>query len=426
MLLAVVLLAVPDAPSPRLPDWSDVRPIMQAHCVACHHDGGEAPFSLVQAADVGKRASFIKEVTARRLMPPWLPSSKGLPMRDARGLSEAEIDTLAAWADGGHPIGEDDSAATTVAAEVPEADLLIAMPDQWTIPAEGTENWGRRDRDKWTFVIPIGNAQPLRVQALTHTSTASDTVHAVSYLADATGTAKWLDGRDDAVGYYLTGDIRDRPSGDLGSTGVGSRTTQLPDGYHWEIPSGSDLVMQVHFRPAGRPRPLQDTLGLELVDGDDGEQSRPVRTLLSMVQRVDIPIGQTDSVRDEYVLPEDIDVVAITPRAMGICTSMTMSADVPGEAESVLLEIPDWDPHWRQPFVLKEALSLPAGTVIHATWTLANTETNPRNPFLPLERFSMARRTGAVAMLLHVAAEDEAADDRLMQWHSDMMRSRSH
>jgi hypothetical protein len=145
-----------------------------------------------------------------------------------------------------------------------------------------------------------------------------------------------------------------------------------------------------------------------------------------MVRRVDIPIGQTDSVRDEFVLPEDTDVVAITPRAMGICTSMTMSADVPGEAESVLLEIPDWDPHWRQPFVLKEALSLPAGTVIHTTWTLANTEANPRNPFLPLERFSMARRTGAVAMLLHVAAEDEAADDRLMQWHSDLMRSRAH
>ncbi|MDG1837436.1 MAG: hypothetical protein P8I91_01355 [Phycisphaerales bacterium] len=199
-------------------------------------------------------------------------------------------------------------------------------------------------------------------------------------------------------------------------------TTQLPDGYHWEVPSNSDLVMQVHFRPAGRPRPLQDTLGLKLVDG---EQSRPVRTLLSMVRRVDIPIGQTDFVRDEYVLPEDIDVVAITPRAMGICTAMKMSADVPGETEAVLLEIPDWDPHWRQPFVLKEPLSLPAGTVIHAEWTLANTETNPRNPFLPLKRLSMARRTGAVAVLLHVAAEDEAADDRLTQWHRDLMRSRA-
>ena len=45
---------------------------------------------------------------------------------------------------------------------------------------------------------------------------------------------------------------------------------------------------------------------------------------------------------------------------------------------------------------------------------------------MSLERLSMARRTGAVAVLLHVAAEDEAADERLTEWHSDLMRSRAH
>ncbi|MDP7028980.1 MAG: hypothetical protein QF733_02025 [Phycisphaerales bacterium] len=109
---------------------------------------------------------------------------------------------------------------------------------------------------------------------------------------------------------------------------------------------------------------------------------------------------------------------------MGVCTDIRAVADIPGEGEVVLLESTAWDPHWRQPLVLEEPAPLPAGTVLRTSWRIANTEENPRNPFVPVQRLSMARRTGAVALLLHVAAEDAAADTRLHAWHKTLMRAR--
>ncbi len=404
-----------------VPTWADVRPILEANCVACHRDGGAAPFPLTEAPDVARRAGFIKEVTGRRLMPPWPYTHAGLEVSGARGLSDAEIALLAAWSDGGHPIGEDAAAATLPSSVSTDIDMVIAMPQAWTMPAEGQENWGRRDRDKWTFVVPIDNESPLRVEAMTHTSTSPQAIHAVTYLADDSGTAAWNDARDEQLGTYMTGDVRDHPSGMLGGTGIGARTLVLPDGYHFDVPAGSDLVMEVHFRPSGRPHQVQEQLGLGLSDDPD---SRPVRTLVSMVRSVDVPVGGTAVVEDEFALPESVDLVAMMPRAMGVCTDIHVTGDIPGEGEVTLLESTDWDPHWRAPLVLKDPKFLPAGTVLRTRWRIENTEENPRNPFVPLKRLTMARRTGAVAMFLYAAAESVDADRRLLDWHKGLMRSR--
>jgi len=415
----VLMLAPPSPASP--PTWKDVRPILEQHCAECHRPDGPAPFSLLSPETVGGRALFIKEVTSRGLMPPWGAGDAGLPLRGKRALSEREIATLAAWAETGHIIGEDRAPARPPQPVPLADDLRVQMPESWDIPAEGQENWGRRDRDKWTFAIPIGNEQPLRVSGLFHETTAPKAVHAVTYLADTTGAALWNDQRNDEPGSYMTGDVRDHPSGELGGTGVGARMLRLPEGYHWEIPAQADLAMEVHYRPIGRPVALKDSVRFSFAET---EASRPLRTLLSMVRWVDVAAGETATVEDQFVIEEDVDLVAVTPRAMGVCNSLRLEADLPGGDSVVLFDAPDWDPHWRRMFVLEEAFPIPAGTVVRGTWTLANTEDNHRNPFIPVERLTMARRTGAVSMLLHVAADDDEADDRLRAWHRELMRSR--
>ena len=61
-------------------------------------------------------------------------------------------------------------------------------------------------------------------------------------------------------------------------------------------------------------------------------------------------------------------------------------------------------------------MRLPAGTILSGSWTLANTEENPRNPFLPLDRYVAARRSGVLSILLHVAARDPDQDAVLLEW----------
>ena len=67
----------PDATDTPLPDQvtfnHDIAPIMFARCAACHRPGESAPFSLLSYQDVKQHAEQIKDVTASRFMPPWLP-----------------------------------------------------------------------------------------------------------------------------------------------------------------------------------------------------------------------------------------------------------------------------------------------------------------------------------------------------------------
>ena len=179
--------------------------------------------------------------------------------------------------------------------------------------------------------------------------------------------------------------------------------------------------MQSHYRPTGKAEQVQDTVILELSADED---SRPVRVINLMKRFIDLPIGGVEVFRDSLTIPETVELVGMTPRVMGICTSLQVTADIPGEGLIVLLDIPDYDPHWRMMFQLDSPYELPAGTLLTAQWTIENTEENERNPFVPLDRLAMAKRTGSLSILLHVAAEDAVADQSLTEWHVLEMLSR--
>ncbi|MDG2093647.1 MAG: hypothetical protein P8J89_00045 [Phycisphaerales bacterium] len=407
------------------PTWhGEVEGIVEQHCSGCHSSSGPAPFPLRSYEDVANRSNFIEVVIREGIMPPWLPSDSGLPLQSHRGLSKREIQTVSDWIRGGRPIGQSGevSPKDDRVAGIPEADLSIRMTNRWMIPAEGGKNWGRRERDKRTFVLPLGNDRSLRVREMRYETSAPKAVHAVSFLADDLGHARYVDEREEGPGHYMTGDVNDRPSGELGSVGIGSRSLQLPPGYHWEIPARSDLVMQVHFRPTGRSMPLQESVDMWFVK--DEMDSRAVRTLLNMIWRVDVPTGEISKRTESWMLPVDVDLLGFTARGSGVLTELDLTAHFPDGRIVKLLDIPDFDPHWRQTWLLEKSSRLPAGTRVVGSWALENTNDNPRNPFIPLQRYVTARRTGVLATMLHVAAVDSVDDEALKSWHQGMIRSR--
>lgn len=72
---------------------ADVLPIMELRCATsgCHVDGGSAPFVIEGFGDVQPRAGAIKARVAGRTMPP----------SSATALSDAQIEIIVAWVDGG-------------------------------------------------------------------------------------------------------------------------------------------------------------------------------------------------------------------------------------------------------------------------------------------------------------------------------------
>src|SRR5439155_8475839 len=144
--LVVAAAAVADvrtAPSSVPTFAKDVAPIIFNRCASCHRAGEVAPMTLLSYEDVRPWAKVIRNKVASREMPPWgADPDHSLKMRNDRSLTRQQIETIAAWVDGGAPRGND--------ADLPpapkfadgwtvgtEPDVVLEMPVEFSIPAEG-------------------------------------------------------------------------------------------------------------------------------------------------------------------------------------------------------------------------------------------------------------------------------------------------
>src|SRR5260370_4715502 len=126
---ALVGLALPTAvsaagaqPGTPVTFTKDVAPILYKSCVECHRPTMFAPMSLLTYEEARPYARSIKQRVVARVMPPWgADPAHGTFKNDPR-LSQAEIDTIAAWVDGGAANGDD--------ADLPKAPQFA---DGWTI-----------------------------------------------------------------------------------------------------------------------------------------------------------------------------------------------------------------------------------------------------------------------------------------------------
>lgn len=118
----------------------DVLPILQQHCVVCHRTGEIAPMSFMTYESVRPWAKAIKAAVINRQMPPWFADPHFGEFRNAPKMTEADINTLAAWADTGAQEG--------AASDKPEfrefvdgwriqPDVVVSMPQAFEVPAEG-------------------------------------------------------------------------------------------------------------------------------------------------------------------------------------------------------------------------------------------------------------------------------------------------
>ena len=105
-VIAASLLWGHDAPTTKLTWTREISRLVTLRCAGCHQPGGAAPFSLQNFAEARPWAVAIKEEVLQRKMPPW-PAAKGFgEFANDTSLPQEEINTLAAWAEGGAPEGE--------------------------------------------------------------------------------------------------------------------------------------------------------------------------------------------------------------------------------------------------------------------------------------------------------------------------------
>ena len=356
----------------------DIAPIMFHRCARCHRPGQSAPFALLSYQDARKHATDIVDVTARRYMPPWLPEQGYGDFMDERRLSIDEIGMIEQWVTEGQVEGSP--------ADLPPApnwssdwqlgkpDLVVSLPETYTLAAE------RRDVYR-NFVVPIPLTVGRYVRGVEFHPGNPKVVHHTFVKVDRTSQSRRLDARDAEPGYPGMNTPAEMPDGHFLGWQPGRMPGFLPDGLSWRLDPGNDLVLQIHLNPSGKPERVQPSIGLYFTE------QAPTNTCFKMSLTsliVDIPAGATDYVvQDSYVLPVDVQVLAVLPHAHYLAKEMQGWATLPDGSRRWLLFIKQWDFNWQGDYRYAQPVTLPKGSTLAMRFTYDNSTNNVRNPNHP-------------------------------------------
>src|SRR5713101_5662278 len=107
VLAATVLMTCADASAAGAVTFNkDVLPILQKNCQTCHRPGQIAPMSLLTYKEARPWAKAMKTAVIARKMPPWFADPKYGHFNNDRSLKADDIETIAAWVDGGSQEGD--------------------------------------------------------------------------------------------------------------------------------------------------------------------------------------------------------------------------------------------------------------------------------------------------------------------------------
>ncbi len=391
----------------------DIAPIVFQNCAPCHRPGQSAPFPLLNYADAKKRARQMADVTNRRFMPPWLADDVGLKYLGDRRLTDAEIGTIARWVEQG--------AVEGAAMDLPPLpswpegwqlgppDLVLAAPEPFTLAAEGRDVYHN-------FVLPLPLPSRKFVAAMEFHAGNKSIHHAGMHL-DATPESRLRDAKEPGPGFAgmeLPASVT-VPDGHFLSWQPGRDAYRSPAGLPWTLDPGTDLIVQLHMQPTGKPEPVKCAVGLYFTNRPP--TNAMIKLLLTSFA-IDIPAGQKDFVvEDSYVLPVDVELLGLKPHLHYLGQDLQGTATLPDGSTRRLLHIPAWDFNWQQDFRLAAPLRLPRGTRLAMRFTYDNSADNPHNPHRPPRRVRYGvQTTDEMAELwLQVLAATPADLDRLTQ-----------
>ena len=360
----------------------DVAPLVRARCGPCHHPGGAGPFSLLEYDDVVDHAKEIRKVTRSRFMPPWRPTPGVAEYLNDRSLAPGEIDLLGRWIDAGAPLGD--------ARDVPppptwpdgwqlgEPDLVVQMPEAYELPADGPDVYRN-------FVIPAPLVDHARFVNGWELRTGTRAVHHAILNIDRLGLARARDAREPGLGFSsLDPGGAQSPDGFFLVWTPGKVPAPRTQETAWRIDDHTDLVLQLHLQPSGKPEHVRPSIALYFSD-----RAPTVPQFVLRVGDAPIDIAPGDAhhvVHASYTLPTDVAVRSVFPHAHYLARTMRVWATSPVGEPKELLQIDDWDFAWQDQYVFAQPVLLPAGSRIEMEFVYDNSEANPRNPSHPPRR----------------------------------------
>jgi len=369
----------------------DVAPIVFHNCALCHHPGEAGPFPLLTYADVKSHARQIAFVTDKRIMPPWLPDPGELKFTDELRLSDEQIATLQAWVDQGMLEGSaaDLPAKPTFSAgwQLGKPDVIVRAEKPYVLPASGSDSY-------WNFVFrnPVNRSHWLK--AIEIRPGDKRLVHHANILVDREESGRRLE-KEPGAGFGGMELIIESEAFDPDSHFLfwkpGSPPYVEPDGMALRLEKNTDLVLNTHFQPSGKPEPIQPTLGLYFTDKP--ATLHPILIQLDNDRLLDIPPGEKNFlVSDDFTLPVDATILAIYPHAHYLGKDLLALATFPDGTKKTLIHISHWDLNWQAVYRYAQPVKLVSGTTIVMRYVYDNSRDNSANPNDPPKRVVAGNR----------------------------------
>lgn len=363
-----------------------IAPIVYENCVTCHRPGEGAPFSLISYEDVKKRGQLIAAVTQSQYMPPWHAVHGFGEFKTERRLSDEQIAVIAQWVADGMPEGDRAKMpklpAFTEGWHLGPPDLILEMPVAFDVPADGPDIYRN-------FVVPSNLTEDRWVRAVEFRPTARKVVHHVLFGYDTGGSVRRLDGRDGQPGYTTTmgGNFTNTSnSASLGGWSVGNMPELLPEEFALLLPKGSDIVLQMHFHPSGKPEKERSLIGIYFSNKPPARNLKGVELppLFGFGAGINIPAGKSDySIEDSLTLPVDVEAFGVFVHAHYVAKEVKATATLPDGSIQPLIWIKNWDFNWQDVYTFKSLVLLPKGTRVDVHVTYDNSPENPSNPNSP-------------------------------------------
>jgi peroxiredoxin len=346
----------------------DVAPILQKHCVECHHAGAIAPFSLTSYEETIGWVDTIRQVLDQQRMPPWhanplyghFANDSRLPERDKKLIEE--------WIDNGAPEGDPKDLPKSIQFvegwRIPKPDLILSIPKPYHVPAQGTVPYE-------FIVVDPGFKEDKWVRAAEIRPSNRGVVHHVLVFVQPPGGERAVEhgpkGQRGFITHWLAGMV------------PGSRPMILPEGQARRIPAGSRLLFQIHYTVNGTPQTDQTSMGL--VFADPKTVRKEVTTEMVFNPKLLIPPGVADQqIEGEDTIAEDTLVLSMTPHTHVRGKAFRFEATYPDGKQEILLDVPHYDFNWQNTYVLATPKLLPKGTRLHCVAHYDNSADNPSNP----------------------------------------------
>ncbi len=341
---------------------NEIAPMLEEKCVACHQEGGIAPFAFDNYAKVKQFSGMIREAVRTDRMPPWDPDPHVGKFKDDKSLSGAQITTLINWVEAGAPRGEGDDPLGKVKRVAPEwplgkPDLIVDIP-KYTIPATGYV-----DYQYPTTKNPLKEGKWLKA-ATAKVSQRQGVHHILSGVIPEGATTKGMQAWGGAVGGYT----------------VGMESTVAPNGIGSWVPAGGQFGYQMHYTPFGKEAVSAEQIGLYFYK--DGETPDLIMREMPLVdQFIEIPANEGAHKEIAYFdFPKDAILHTAVVHAHYRGTYSKLEILDPSGKRETILNVPFYDFNWQRMYEFEKPINIKAGSKVIATYVYDNSKRNPANP----------------------------------------------